>query len=75
MRFDIGNLFRQARDQARRREGPSPGFIMTQPELDKLVELVALECAKTVADPAIYEDAPRSAAHTIASKAITNRLK
>ncbi len=75
MRFDIGSLFRQARDQAVRRQGPSPGFIMNQMELDKLVELVALECAKTVADPAIYEDSPRSSAHTIASKAIKNRLK
>jgi hypothetical protein len=75
MRLDIGSLFRRAKEEAVRREGPSPGMILTQPELEKFAELVALECAKTVADPAIYMSAHHSMAYLMAEQAIKNRLK
>lgn len=50
MRFDISGLLAQAKKEAPVRYGPQPGLVITDPELRKFAELVALECAKVCSE-------------------------
>jgi len=48
---DISELLRKAKAATPKREGPQPGIVLTQPELEEFAKMVARDCIACLDDP------------------------